>query len=650
MGRPSRTPGGRERIVALCVGLCLIAAFGSVEARGPQSRLLDARAVERWVAPPIDIDALVEQDALEADGRRPLRAGVVSRVSLSPDLAGRWQAVDTNRWRWTLPLDGSGALWLVLGFDRMQLPEGAALSARSPDGALLAGPYTAADLTGEELWLPPIAAERFEVHLDWPQDPARHPPSGRLSTVSQGYRPWGSAAEQGFAGTDCHVDINCPSGAGWEDERRGVVRLLVTGSQGSAFCSGSLINNSGLDCKPYVLTAEHCYDGPGLSPASTVFLFDYELTACEPGAVPTDRTISGSTLRASHVATDHRLLELSSPIPAGWDVYFNGWSRALTPPSSAVTIHHPMGDLKKISTDDDPLIDGIDQGPDHWRVVNWDEGSTDPGSSGAPLLDPDGRIIGELHVDTASCANPSGYAEYGKLNTAWSQGFSGWLDPLATGSLTLEGMDQSFCGAPTPRLRLDSTAVDDSGGFVNGHADPGEAFVLEVALFNEGPLPATTVTGTLTTSHPLVSIVDGSASWPDIAAAEFRDFGRSALRGERRSELSLRRIGAADAPRDLGRGQLAAGAVAGDRYRGRTASTAPVRGRHGVRGRRMDDPESDRLQLLEPGHDREQQPHTQLVCRQSIGGSRLPPVDADGLAVATPGATRLQSPDERRAE
>jgi len=497
---------------------CLAAVFIDAEASDMPRQGLAPSSVKRWVAPPLDIDALLEQDALETHGSRPLRAGVVSRVALAPMHAGRWQAIDTERWRWTLPLEGSGALWLVLGFDRMQLPDGAELSAAGPDGQRLAGPFTAADLVGDELWLPPIAADRFQLQLDWPYDPAHVAPTGQLSTISQGYRPWGGAHEQGYAGADCHVDVNCPSGDGWENQRRGVVRLLITGSEGSAFCSGSLINNTHHDCTPYVLTAEHCYDGPGLSPASTVFLFDYELTACEPGAVPTERTISGSTFSASHVAADHRLLELSSPIPVGWNVFFNGWSRALTPSPSAVTIHHPLGDLKKISTDNDPLIDGIDQGPDHWRVVNWDEGSTDPGSSGAPLLDAEGRIIGELHVDTASCINPTGYAEFGKFSTAWSQGFAGFLDPLAAGVLVLDGMDQSFCGAPAPRLRLDSTLVDDSGGFTNGHADPGESFSLEVTLFNEGPIPATGVTGSLTTSHPMISIVDGSASWPDIPA------------------------------------------------------------------------------------------------------------------------------------
>ena len=54
-----------------------------------------------------------------------------------------------------------------------------------------------------------------------------------------------------------------------------------------------------------------------------------------------------------------------SDIPMNYDVVFNGWNR--TPdyvPSSAVGIHHPRGDIKKISIDQDSL--SIYENPIFW--------------------------------------------------------------------------------------------------------------------------------------------------------------------------------------------------------------------------------------------------------------------------------------------
>ena len=147
-----------------------------------------------------------------------------------------------------------------------------------------------------------------------------------------------------------------------------------------------------------------------------------------------------------------------------------------------------MGDLKKITHDADALVDGVDQGPDHWRVNQWEEGSTDPGSSGAPLFDQNRRVVGQFHVDTASCDNPTGYAEFGKLDVSWGQGLSLFLDPGASGVAILDGMHQSQCGAPAPELSHAGHVVDDTLGSGNGLADPGETIGLEVRLFDDGVL------------------------------------------------------------------------------------------------------------------------------------------------------------------
>ena len=76
----------------------------------------------------------------------------------------------------------------------------------------------------------------------------------------------------------------------------------------------------------------------------------------------------------------------------------------------------------------------------HWRVADWEDGTTEPGSSGSPLFDADHRIVGQLHGGEASCSyNVNDY--YGKFSTSWNNGLSGWLDPNNTGTLVLDGID-----------------------------------------------------------------------------------------------------------------------------------------------------------------------------------------------------------------
>jgi lysyl endopeptidase len=86
-------------------------------------------------------------------------------------------------------------------------------------------------------------------------------------------------------------------------------------------------------------------------------------------------------------------------------------------------------------------------GTDHWRIASWSDGTTtEGGSSGSPLLDTQGRIIGQLHGGYASCTSIT-QDYYGKLGTSWTGGgtnatrLSNWLDPLGTGAVTLDGYD-----------------------------------------------------------------------------------------------------------------------------------------------------------------------------------------------------------------
>ncbi|MHC4428028.1 MAG: trypsin-like serine peptidase [Planctomycetota bacterium] len=447
------------------------------------------------------------------------------KTNLSPTNSGTWEELPGGDRLWRLRLETAGALWTVVGLETFRPQPGARLFAYDPAGATVLGPFTSSDVRRHgQLWLPPIEGDTVMLELEWPASLRAVEPNLKVGTVSHGYEAWGGMGEidEGAGEEDpvasaagaCNVDINCPAGDDWQDHKRGVVQLL---SGGYAFCTGSLVNSTANDCRPYVLTAAHCAAGP-----STTLRFNYERPGCETGSTPPSQTLTGASVLASYSPSDFALLELDDS-PEDFAPFFNGWRRSFQSTFQSWGIHHPSGDVKKISRDDDWLSGGLYWGTDHWRVTEWEMGTTEPGSSGSPLFDSGGRVIGQLHGGTASCIS-NGWDEYGKLSASWTGGgtpatrLSDWLDPLGTGAMTLDGIDGASCLAPAPELRYAGHVIDDMQGNGNGAVDPGETVVLQVRVANDGTLAASDVAGELSAVSSLATIADGQAVWPVVDA------------------------------------------------------------------------------------------------------------------------------------
>lgn len=72
-----------------------------------------------------------------------------------------------------------------------------------------------------------------------------------------------------------------------------------------------------------------------------------------------------------------------------------------------------------------------------------------------------------------------------------------------------------------PELAVVSTTIDDSAlGNGNGRLDVGETASLYFGIVNLNRATAVGLTCTLTSTDPLVTIVDGAAAWPDVAYGE----------------------------------------------------------------------------------------------------------------------------------
>jgi hypothetical protein len=280
------------------------------------------------------------------------------------------------------------------------------------------------------------------------------------------------------------------------------------------------------------LTADHCFT-PDSDVAHTEFLVHFERPGCGPGSAPEILLGTNAVLRARNAITDFRLLEVGIVEPVD-GLYFNGWSRFSSPPSDSFTIHHPVGAPKKISHTALPLVpgDGNPVPEGFWRVQRWAQGVTEFGSSGAPLFDPAGRIIGQLDAGSSACdgMEPNNLGDsFGRLDMSWDVHptlpqlrLKDWLDPApSTDVLFLNGMDQSFCGDPQAKLVESGHFVDENQGNRDGILDPGDIAQVRVQLTNRGPMPAGTVeagtVGTLSLADPgedQVTIIVDEADWP----------------------------------------------------------------------------------------------------------------------------------------
>ncbi len=309
------------------------------------------------------------------------------------------------------------------------------------------GPYNQKDLSkeghflswpleGEKIFLRFYAAENADI-------------SFRIAHLVYG---WHNNIDKVFGSSGaCNVNVNCPEGQNFQSPKKSVVMLLNSG--GFRFCSGTLVNNTAEDSRPYILTAKHCNAG-----TSSSFMFNYESPDCSNIDGPTIQTVQGAQLRAQWDQSDFALLEMDQPVPASYYSYFAGWNRANIPSDSVVGIHHPKGDIKKISGSlallSDTCYSCSNPAPDYWWIKTWNFGTTEQGSSGSPLFDKTGKVIGQLRGGSASCVS-SMNDFYGKFSRSWEGGGSpetrlrDWLDPMGINPVQLDGRQSGTAQADT---------------------------------------------------------------------------------------------------------------------------------------------------------------------------------------------------------
>jgi len=410
-----------------------------------------------FITPVLDLQPFINEDVI-TDQYKDIswRFGIEQFVNLNLNNSGVWQTLLNGDRIWRVEIKSPNAKTINLNYNSFLLPVGATFFVYNKNQTLGAFTYENNKISGQ---FSTSLLKGDNVILEY-YEPSSVQGQGiiEVSSVVHGYRDLFNKLK-GFGNSgSCNINAICDT-AFWGNEIRSAVMLLTSGN--SRFCSGSLVNNVLQDGTPYVLTAEHC------TPSSNnIFMFNYQSSSCATsidGLIT--QTISGCIIRANDTPSDFFLVELSSTPPSNYNVFYAGWSSVNVIATKGTGIHFPQLDVKKISHDDDPLVESgyYTAGNDHWEVLDWNSGTTEPGSSGSPLFDQNHRVIGQLHGGNAACGNDA-FDYYGKFSYSWetntlnSKQLKFWLDPANSGTTVLDGFDPN--GQP---LTTDAVLLNISG-------------------------------------------------------------------------------------------------------------------------------------------------------------------------------------------
>lgn len=426
-------------------------------------------SVQQLVLPPLDNEILLEDElAQRIPGRAP-RFAQAQAVDITPNNSGTWEWTTDGRAVWRMRIKSVGAKSLNLGFDEFKLPAEAQLFLYSPDYSHVQGPFVPADNEEHgELWTPIVFGDEIVIELSLPIA-LREEYQLHLKTVNHDFLGFGTSSAMSGS---CNLDVICGENDGYEiiERYRDIIQsVAVYSAGGETICTGFLISNTRRDCTPLFMTANHC----GLrenNAASLVVYWNYLNSTCrtpnspisgEEGNGSLNDFNSGATLRASYTPTDMSLLELDDEISETANAWFAGWdARPVQAPDTVVCIHHPNTEEKRISfafggtyrsdSNGNRSSSGNFVGVDRWNI-----GTTEGGSSGSPIFNKGGQVIGQLLGGRAACGNNE-YDVYGWVNRSWNGGgsdenrLSNWLDPDNIGILQQAGYGQGRCELLAP--------------------------------------------------------------------------------------------------------------------------------------------------------------------------------------------------------
>jgi hypothetical protein len=426
----------------------------------PQLRLPEGTA-RRVALPPVS-DAELEQvresnrrsaQAFKAQTQRRVAIGVVrgrsGEVPGPKAAALDWRPVPGGQAA-QLAVTSPDAEALRLAIDLTDVPTDVQMSfVGSSTDRRVEGPVRVGDIRDRtQPWWTPItegSTQTVEFFVPQGHDPRRLGlrvvgASHLLGTPSSGFK---RLQDIGRAGS-CNVDVPCSalrSDPAFVNAAESVAQMVFNDGSLAALCTGTLLNDNDPSSQiPWFYTANHCFENsqaPYKSAAqmqavanTVTTLWGFQASACGSAQPQSSWTqvSGGATWQYNNDQSDALFLRLNGTPPSY--AFFSGWdANPISAGTSVITIHHPEGDLKKVSEGSvqgyRTLFD-VGRGGGSFIEVLWRSGTTEPGSSGAGVFSPASTPSGTQYLyrgglwgGTALCTNPTGTDNFSRFDQVY---------------------------------------------------------------------------------------------------------------------------------------------------------------------------------------------------------------------------------------
>ena len=427
-----------------------------------------SRLLAKVVMPELDMAKIEKEDKEDEELNMPPRFGYQHFVNYDLNNTGVWYKLPNGDKLWQLNVVCPNALSVNFCYDKFWIPEGGKFFIYSNDKKHVLGAFTAMNNKGDRNNLRGFATglvSGSNVTLEYYQ-PKEVIDDAIISVccVVHGYRYISIPTPNFGYSASCMVNINCEEGQKWQYEKNAVALMIINGA---FYCTGSLITSTNNSGEPFFLTANHCISFIGDATNNTnldtsFFYWNYETLGCSNSSEePSLYSTEGATILANNIATDFALLRLSEDPKSLTDYvpFYLGWDKSGLSGNPGVCIHHPMGDVKKISTvKKKPTSLSLPelqyQYINTFWVSGWKQtinghGMTQPGSSGAPFINEAHHVIGQLcGSNFKSCDSTNTFCWYGRFNFSWTgygndsicRRLNCWLDSINSNAQTMEGL------------------------------------------------------------------------------------------------------------------------------------------------------------------------------------------------------------------
>jgi len=417
-------------------------------------------------APFVDVESVLLED--EQTGREMPRISIKKEVNYT---MGDGRLIEKGNYSlWSMILRSANAKSMSVRFENTNLPENAIMHLFNEETGFVVGPIKKSSFRNGVFQSDYVNGDRISIHVFVPNSESNDDFSIYIPSYYHGVI---ALLDQQFDSNfgkslPCNVNVACEQGVGWECQISSVCDIIIGGGTGT----GALINNDCCDLTPFILTANHNFTSSEINPIDWNFRFHYESPACDPTEEPNPSqwvTYFGASISARWEDTDFLLVELDDPLNQQSNHSFSGWDRRDVTPAWVTMIHHPRGDVKKISFANDPIINtatvssssgNIVLPPGNALGVVFNEpnqgsfGVLERGSSGCGWYNDQGRVVGILSLGESppSCESPR-RAFAGRFSPSWEGNgtpdsrLRDWLG-ASTNPNTMDCMEHPFIEGP----------------------------------------------------------------------------------------------------------------------------------------------------------------------------------------------------------